>query len=136
MRPSRFRPIRASGGAQAVIAVGDRHNRRAGGCAILRLAIDDIGNVAAAQAEIGQGAVVEGAELGESALALAPGGVAASDAADEIAECRHDTTPCRWRGRNPAGMLRCTINRRFAARREGKACITAPPWLHGPRRPT
>jgi len=62
------------GRAQPVIAVrrerdGRPGQRRIGGRT--GLAIDDEGNIGAAQAEIGKGTVVEGAELGKGSLAAA-----------------------------------------------------------------
>src|SRR4029077_2172130 len=89
-----------SGGAQPAVAVGRARDLRGGRqrrAALLGLAIHDIGDVATAQAEIGQGTVIEGAELGESALALAPSGETGGNAAEETCECRHDTTPFEWR---------------------------------------
>src|SRR5712692_4757410 len=114
MRRSRFRPIvvpaggaggalaaparpASSGGVDRVVAALARATQRfilRRRCRLLpRLAIDDEGNVGAAQAQIREGAVVEGVQFGKSALALAPRVKAADKAAEEISQCRHDTAP-------------------------------------------
>jgi hypothetical protein len=85
-----------SGGAQAAIAVGqvgDLPGGRRGRALLSRLAIDDIRDFGATQAEIRQNAVVEGVELGESPLPLAPGVEAIGNAAEKMRECRYDTVP-------------------------------------------
>src|SRR5258708_21589578 len=81
------------GRAQPVITVRRDHSahpcqRRVGGRALL--AIDDKGNIGAAQAEIGEGTVVEGAELRKGSLALAPGRETLSKRAVKTEQCRHD----------------------------------------------
>src|SRR5690348_14758586 len=87
------------------VAVGRTTERRLLGGA--RLAEHDIGDVGAAQAEIGEGVIVERAELGIGAVLRAPIRKAPGEARESVLEDGHWCNSWKVRRR----IVRCTKNR-------------------------